>query len=505
MRVPTVLLLILVLGSAVRADEDAKPADEELERQVNAAIDRGAAWLAEQQDWNGSFPGAYAPSYSLGSAALPLLALLHSGVPKDGVAVRRGITWLRAMWRSQPEANRKTYGVSVAVMALVEYGRGPEGAVRLGDEDRAWLEEMVEFLVGGQGRSGAWWYAAAPGRGTPSGHDHSNSQYALLALKEARRAGVPVPEEVFLRALRHFLSVQEREGPKVRRYEERGGDGVYSAMREETKAYDRARGWGYSGPATGVTGSMTAAGVAAVTICAEEIDAKRYESLVKEARQSARDGLAWLGRSFRVDRNPPGGRVWHYYYLYGLERAGVLARVVYMGGHRWYAEGARYLVDAQGPDGAWRPAPGGGSHVDQSFALLFLARSTARALGVATEKPLADLTRGDGLDDADFETLFSAAFEELGGLGGERAEQRAREFALLGPRLIPLLLRRLAAESETVRARAATILRAVTGETFDYDPAAADDEREAAADRWTEWYLSRRGKLTLDREKRLLR
>ena len=495
MRARTVLLLLILLPAVAPAQEDTKQADAELEALVNAAIDRGAKWLVTQQDWNGSFPGVYAASYPLGSSSLPLLALLHSGVSRESQPVRRGLAWLRAMWRSRGPEQQRTYGVSVAVMALVESGRREDGTVVLPEEDRTILKEMVDYLVKAQDRSGVWWYG--PGM---NGHDHSNSQYALLALKEARRAGAEVSDDVFLAALKHFLATQETDGPRVRRYDERGGDGVYSATREATSAFDLARGWGYIGPARGTSGSMTAAGVAAVTICATELTGHRHEKLVERAEQSARDGLAWLGRNFTVTGNPPVSNSWHYYYLYGLERAGVLARVVYMGGHRWYAEGARHLVDAQGPDGGWRPLGAFGGQagqppntVDQSFALLFLSRSTARALGVATEKPLADLTSGDGLGDEDFAALFAVALEEMATLRPARVEKRAREFALLGPRVLPLLLRRLSAGAAAERDRAVTILRAITGESFGFDPAGEADAREAAADRWTAWSLARRG------------
>jgi hypothetical protein len=404
-------------------------------------------------------------------------------------------------------------------MALAEYGRTREkvakaderygGGVARGFQleqpDLDWMREMVNWLVSVQQSNGAWRYPEG-------GYDHSNAQYALLALKEARRVGLRVPVRVFSRALEHFVRAQERNGPKVPRFEEEGGDGVYAAGRYRTRGYDRARGWGYLENVAS-TGSMTAAGVAAVAICASELDEKSHKSLLAKGEQSRRDGLAWLGKNFSVRDNPGMGPSWHYYYLYGLERAGVLSGVVWMGEHRWYAEGARYLVDSQRPDGAL--ASGGGMRrgggrargnvVDHCFALLFLARATARALGTVTEQPLIDLTGAPELPDRDAKDLFRAATKEMEELSGEKARDRARDFAFFGPRVIGWLLPLLYGEEEKSRARGILILRAVTGRTFEYDPAAKSEEREAAADRWTAWYLANRAKLALDRSARLIR
>ena len=178
---------------------------------------------------------------------------------------------------------------------------------------------------------------------------------------------------------------------------------------------------------------MTTAGLAALVTARSELYEMRYlpdrnQRLDEQIDRAINDGICWLGHYFTVTGNPRGSG-WHYYYLYGLERAGVLSCVVYMGTHRWYAEGARHLVDTQGPDGGWQsrmgprrgrgPVAAGVVTSDQCFALLFLARATARALGVVTEQPLIDLTGGTDLPDRDAKNLFLAAMKELAGLSGK--------------------------------------------------------------------------------------
>jgi hypothetical protein len=94
-----------------------------------------------------------------------------------------------------------------------------------------------------------------------------------------------------------------------------------------------------------------------------------------------RKGGEWLAAHFSVEENPVRGSRHHYYYLYALERAGMLYGTEKFGGHAWYALGARYLLGAQERDGSW------GGTVDTCFAILFLRRAT-RPL-VATKSAFA--------------------------------------------------------------------------------------------------------------------
>jgi hypothetical protein len=210
------------------------------------------------------------------------------------------------------------------------------------------------------------------------GIDLSNTQYALLGLAAARRCGVPVKREVFVKAAKHLFASQEKEGPKVRRIKHVDAGKGY-AKRYATNMYDFARGWGYT-PGGRATGSMTTAGVSSLAICRSELMTWPgwKGEFAHDMERSIRDGLAWLAHHFTVKRNPGRGG-WHYYYLYGLERAGTLAAQKFMGDHDWYREGAEYLVGRQHATGPWNL---GGRReardtlADTCFALLFLRRAT---------------------------------------------------------------------------------------------------------------------------------
>jgi hypothetical protein len=82
------------------------------------------------------------------------------------------------------------------------------------------------------------------------------------------------------------------------------------------------------------------------------------------------------------------GSVWHYYYLYGLERAGMLFGAETMGQHKWYPTGAHFLLKEQRDDGSWSSgkAPTRQAAWDTCWAILFLRRAT---------RPLKDVATGD--------------------------------------------------------------------------------------------------------------
>ena len=86
--------------------------------------------------------------------------------------------------------------------------------------------------------------------------------------------------------------------------------------------------------------------------------------------QDLADGAAWVASKFTVTSNPIRGGGHHYYYLYGLERAGVLYETPKFGTHDWYAEGAQYLIKSQRPDGSWS------NLTNTCFAVLVLKRAT---------------------------------------------------------------------------------------------------------------------------------
>jgi hypothetical protein len=85
-------------------------------------------------------------------------------------------------------------------------------------------------------------------------------------------------------------------------------------------------------------------------------------------------GLAMLARE--IDR-PGEKRTPDLYYLWSLQRVGVLFELDAINGKDWYVWGANVLLPRQRNDGSWHDGGYFGSHpiLDTCFALLFLERA----------------------------------------------------------------------------------------------------------------------------------
>ncbi|MHC5020017.1 MAG: hypothetical protein ACYTGX_07890 [Planctomycetota bacterium] len=286
-----------------------------------------------------------------------------------------------------------------------------------------WAKQLAEWLIATQtntrqikistGNGGyrtefikeCWHYPTSTNGAT----DHSNTQYAVLGLRSAGNLGIPVPAKTWQAVYEHFIFVQEETGPKVNRVilkrkkkkkkkksHAGGSEALPFTPHTVSTITDRARGWGYFGndkPKSGTgeigctTGSMTTVGLACVAIAWNELekaarrdkDARKFvrDRKNRQARDtSINDGFAWMAHHFTVDENPyhPGGG-WHYYYLYGMERAGVLTSTVNIGKYDWYREGGEKILGAES-NGSWNSGKGDGPIGSTCFALLFLGRAT---------------------------------------------------------------------------------------------------------------------------------
>jgi hypothetical protein len=398
------LSLALALSSALSPrSTEAGEWPKGLAEKVDRAIDRGAEWLAAQWQADGSFPPIQvrgSPQNTIGTTALCGLALLAADLPRSDPRWVPCLELLKRLDTGQAGSGaRNTYDTGVLLMLLTEYHavrdkkqQGTSAKMNpcgLPDDVRAWVQELATSLEGTQLETGGWRYPIHP----PA--DVSNTQYALLGLRAARDCGAVVRATTFQRALEWALALQDPDGPKVRRTEpERPGQREYVV-----DAGDRARGWPYQKAGQVVTGSTTTSGLAALVICNDALLKPRFggyaEELQRKVRRSVQDGFAWLDTHFAVDRNPPVGTQWHISYLYGLERACLLAGREHVGKHDWYARGAEQLVGMQREDGRWSTGAlssdvSQSDVVDTSWALLFLKR----AVKPATPIPAPVVTPG---------------------------------------------------------------------------------------------------------------
>jgi hypothetical protein len=378
------LLLVAVLPLAAAPRNDFKPKPSSLPQgQIESAIRKGLAFIK----------GASSPGSGHGntSDSLLLYALLHAGCPKGDPVFQK---YLKQVVDRPPQA---TYDAALTAMCLSELE--PVGY-------RWKLERIATFFVNTQCQNGQWHYgeklpfpkvditptpgsqgvASGPGgqvvkpvlrlygtkfpagyrptsgrsntsarkiirqqkRGPASG-DNSNSQYAALGLKACAEAGFIPDPRCINDALKWWQEAQSKDG-----------------------------GWSYNKGSP--WGSMTAGGVGAVAIF-DWMAGRNWK-----ADPMVQKGMAWIDTNWSVSKNPKGEKNkghWQYYYLYAVERVGMIVGTDTIGSHDWFDEGARYLLKQQKGDGSWQgPKKKGeksskGRQVwDTCFAILYLRKAT---------------------------------------------------------------------------------------------------------------------------------
>ena len=327
------VLQLIAVPIASSAENDLQP------EQINNAIEKAKNWLIRQQSPDGTWKSSMRSDETVvGATALVVLALANAGLDKDEKAMKKSLTWLRE------QTPTDTYSVSLQTQALAMVS--PKRDLAILERNARWLEDHQS---NGPGTTGGWSYGV-----NRSGADNSNSQFAILGLHEAQRAGVRVQPAVWKLAQKYWEAAQRLDGS-----------------------------WSYTAGGGNGTGSMTCAGIASIWITTEHTE--RPDAFVRESNISCcgggsaskplEAGLQWLGKNFSVTRNPPGGQQWLRYYLYGLERVGRFTARRFIGNHDWYLEGAKMFVSAQDPlTGSFQKKGSEDAVVATSFALLFLAK-----------------------------------------------------------------------------------------------------------------------------------
>ncbi|MCE9583257.1 MAG: hypothetical protein K8T20_12270 [Planctomycetes bacterium] len=375
------------------------------QKDIDAAIDKGAKWL-------GGAGGMGAGDHF----ELVMYTLFHSGTfPRDDKRFLEGVKTL------QTKKLEKVYNAALTAMFLEAYDRVA---------NQARIAECAQFLVDNQCENGQWSYGEpmtdpnapvkppdAPnvdsgggsggsnagggggGRGGgstalkkvpikrnrrgPQKGDHSNTQYAILGLRSCAVAEVIIPKETWKEALKILEEAQDLKGSwSYGYYLDNGG-------------VDPKKG----GPKVTVNknpgyGSMTCGCTGSLIIVKYYLKAQWGENQDFRNDKSVKDGLEWIAKNFTVEENanyekvkatasvPSGDKyTWHYYYLYAMERAGMLGEFPVFGQYDWYQVGAKWLLANQDGSGMWKGKGGGAAGgndpvADTCFAILFLRRAT---------------------------------------------------------------------------------------------------------------------------------
>ncbi|HID78549.1 MAG TPA: hypothetical protein EYP56_21480 [Planctomycetaceae bacterium] len=362
--------------------------------QVQESVRRAVAYLEKAEDSRE------------GGQALIAMAMLKAGVAADHETVVGTAGRVRRFVNAKQDPTEfrfyEMYSPAMMVLFLLELdpvGYRPE------------IEKLLQFLWFAQKPCGGWGYPRGDHEKTG---DTSMTQYAVLAMWEAQRAGFPVPTSAIERVLVWLLRTQDPGG-----------------------------GFGYQGrvsndftpiPQHYVSHSLSTAGLGSVYICAHlfemfgtneaETDEKLPAALVKleqnkpRRRRARRQtsiarqlvfavlarGNAWMQKHYKIDLKDT--TAWQHYYLYALERYWSFREAAE--GTRpehppWYEDGARYLLSTQQPDGSWKGRDNPG--VATAFSIMFLVRAAKKSIG-SVERMRGILVGGRGLpEDTDSLTI----------------------------------------------------------------------------------------------------
>jgi hypothetical protein len=361
----------LVVLAAALVLQEPPPVNQ---RAIDYAVERGGEFLIAELAR--PIEGKFAEKVKYGRDELILYALAHVGV---SYVNRRA--YATALEEISTQELRNTYQASLTALALEAIDKGKY----------QWrLAQCAQFLVDNQCANGQWSYGqpvkypdtipkgpgkdggigtvasiriTRNGKGPPRG-DNSNSQYAALGLRACAGAGIQLPDDVFATAAKWWEKNQGKDG-----------------------------GWGYADAGQmgdPSYGSMTAGGVASLLIF------RHLQRQDPANHPPVKKALAWLGSNFTVTENPYYERSyqWHHYWLYAVERAGILGGTEKLGPHWWYSEGVDHLLKAQDQKyGNWISLSEkgglesvGGAAADTAFAILFLRRATKPLPKVITGK-----------------------------------------------------------------------------------------------------------------------
>jgi hypothetical protein len=461
--------ILMSIACPIRGAE--APQEDKFQENVLAAIERGAGSVIPIIGRIRESPG----DYPMGRIALPVAALIRSGIPTTDSGVEACLKTLEGI------PPKEVYSVVCYLMALdaLVQARAKEVRKRKNAQDgsptlmlqaavvgpeKVRMEEMVKWLISVRNRGeGTWHY------GGEEGHDYSNTQFAVLGLQIGREHGIAIPKDVFVEIAWQF-------GRSVRREkDEMEVKIVFNADRKSFLAGGKGGeatfnaapgGWGYTSEDWRPYASMTAAGCSSLLV-ARDVLGGSFPPLPEKALDAS---LAWIAANldrFLVNE----GRC--YYALYSLEKVGDLGNIASLNGRDWYREGAESLLKRQASNGSW------GDYLDTSFALLFLTRATRpplRSLPAPIVKTLAD---GGGQEQGDLVHVGSVGgyvsarefFQYLEATGDRQllgvAEEIVRNYPLSRRGdLVPLILPLGTGGTPTMTAFAKKALADATGETY---------------------------------------
>ena len=293
---------------------------------IRRAVDDAVQYIRGCQQPDGSIGGGQTD----GDTALGALAMLAAGGdPASDEPLRKTLDWLAKLEVDNTYVRGIRANVWEYALRKVPYDEGI----------RAALKQDYEWLLKARGAKEAWRY-----RMDATDWDNSCSQYGVLGIWAAARAGFEPSDDFWGAMSQHFRGCQNTDG-----------------------------GWGYMASG-GSTPNMATAGLASMFLVFDKYHGKSFYSAghprafssgaAASCLSSIERGMQWLGRAGLANQDA--------YFLYGIERVGVASGRKYIGGKDWFQEGAMSVLRAQGAGGDMRMSGHGDQVVHTAFCALFL-------------------------------------------------------------------------------------------------------------------------------------
>jgi hypothetical protein len=323
------------------------------EAEIEQARLKGLEFIKGQQNTDGSWEYA---SYKTGITALCTLALIENGIPTSDPIVDKGYRYVK----KQVGDVKNTYEVALSILLLA----------RVGDrQDKTTIRTLGARLLAGQNRAGGWGYSCPTVEANALSDvkkldrqdgfgDNSCTQFGVLGLWVASRYNVPI-EDAMAEVASRFLEGQNADG-----------------------------GWGYQPPTadkaeagnTATRNTMSCAGLFSLTVArATRIRQQQKDRTSTGGEQRGEKstlladpvyskGFTKVGEFAKGINNGSGK-----YFLWSVERIGVLLGLEKLGEADWFAQGSEALVKTQRPDGSW--SEGKEALSDAAFSILFLRKA----------------------------------------------------------------------------------------------------------------------------------
>ena len=360
------LLAALVATPLVTGEEKGAPPEKgsRTAQGIQAAADKGAAWLATQQNSDGGY-GPFGDlrvknASDVGITAFAIYALAKSGAAtraESAASVARAVDFLlrnqqeNGAFYDPKDPTLQNYKTCVALLALNALDRVKHaGAIK---KAQAFIKAQ-QFDEDDGYKPGENVGFGGIGYGSKQRPDLSNTQFALEALAESGLSGT---EELWKKAVVFVARCQNSKtvDPLLEKMNiGTSKDGGFRYTPDETR-----------GPSESLdTGPKIFSSYGSMTYAA--LKSLLYASASKDD-QLVKDAFDWISRNFTVRENPgmatkanpKAGQQGLYYYYHTMAKAlSLYGQPIIKDdkgvGHDWARELGEHLISLQSPEGSWK-------------------------------------------------------------------------------------------------------------------------------------------------------